>query len=364
MTMNVKKQVVFVVDDTPFNIDVIDAVLSDDYIVRSATCGETALNSIENDRPDLILLDVMMPGMDGHEVCKILKANDKTRDIPVIFLTSKSDAEDEAYGLELGAVDYISKPISAPILQARIKNQLTLHNALCQLEELNQSLERRVSEGVMQIERLDQLRRFFSPAVVNMLLTDQADGYLKARRREIVVVFLDLRGYTAFTEANEPDEVMRAIGEFHKAMGEIIMAYDGTLERFTGDGMMIFFNDPVEISDPALRAVRMAVDMQNSMVHVNEHWQRRGYELRMGIGIAQGLATIGAIGFEGRHDYSAIGSVVNLAARLCGEARGGKILCSEAVVMSLHGQAGATQIPDLNLKGYSQPIKAFEIGAI
>jgi class 3 adenylate cyclase len=355
------KQTILVIDDTPFNIDVIDAVLSDTYIVKSAESGEEALKVIAEQKPDLILLDVMMPDIDGYELCQRLKNDANTRDIPVIFLTAKTEVDDEFRGFELGAVDYITKPISAPILQARIQTQLALYNAKRQLEELNQSLEKRVSDGVEKIERLDRLKRFFSPAVANILLTDQAQSYLTARRREIVVVFLDLRGYTKFTEDHAPEVVMGVIGEFHNAMGDIIMAYDGTLERFTGDGMMIFFNDPVEIPDPALQAVNMAVAMQYRMVAVCEQWQEQGLDLSMSVGIAQGMATIGAIGFEGRRDYAALGRVTNLAARLCGEARGGQILCSEVVVSNLHGKVQATPIPDLTLKGFTQPIKAFEI---
>lgn len=361
LVQGVAKQTIFVVDDTPFDIDVIEAALSGAYIVRSAVDGETALQAIEKEKPDLILLDIMMPGLDGYQVCERLKADADTRDIPVIFLTGKSEPADEARGFGMGAADYIAKPVSVPILLARIRTHLALHTAVRRLEELNQSLEQHVAEGVARIERLDQLRRFFSPAVADILLTGQADVYLKARRREIVVVFLDLRGFTAFTESYGPDDVMRNLNEFYTAMGEIIIAYDGTVERFTGDGMMIFFNDPIEIPDPALRAVNMAVDMQARMAEIDVDWQQRGHDLRMGIGIAQGEATIGAIGFEGRHDYGAIGSVVNLAARLCGQAKGGQILCSGPVEANLQGKLKATPIPDLPLKGFAQPVKAFEI---
>ena len=357
----IMKQTILVVDDTSFNIDLIKAALSGIYFVEAAANGETALKIVEEKKPDLILLDIMMPEMDGYEVCKRLKANAATRDIPVIFLTAKSEVADETKGFELGAVDYITKPVSLPILRARVRTHLALYTAVRQLEEWNLSLERRVSEGIAKIERLDRLRRFFSPAVADALLADQAESYLKARRREIVVIFLDLRGYTAFTEANEPEEVMRVLGELHAGMGELIMAYNGTLERFTGDGMMVFFNAPVEIPDFVIRGVKMAIDMQARMTQIGGDWQRRGYDLAMGIGIAQGLATIGSIGFEGRRDYGAIGSVVNLAARLCSEAKGGQILCCELTRNNIHGQVRAVSVPDLILKGFVQPIKAFEI---
>ena len=361
LAQDIMKQTILVVDDTLFNIDLIKAALSGSYFIEAAVNGEMALKIVEDKKPDLILLDIMMPEMDGYEVCKRLKANAATRDIPVIFLTAKSEVADETKGFEHGAVDYITKPVSLPILRARVRTHLALYTAVRQLEEWNLSLERRVSEGIAKIERLDRMRRFFSPAVADALLADQAESYLRARRREIVVIFLDLRGYTAFTEANEPEEVMRVLGELHAGMGELIMAYNGTLERFTGDGMMVFFNAPVEIPDFVIRGVKMAIDMQARMTQIGGDWQRRGYDLAMGIGIAQGLATIGSIGFEGRRDYGAIGSVVNIAARLCGEAKGGQILCCELTMNNIRGQVKAVPVPDLILKGFAQPIKAFEI---
>lgn len=208
-------------------------------------------------------------------------------------------------------------------------------------------------------ERLSRLRRFFSPAVADKLVSDQAEDFMKPRRREIVVVFLDLRGYTAFTDTHEADEVMRVLGEFHEAMGEIIMAHGGTLERFAGDGLMIFFNDPIEIPDPAQQAVAMSVAMQKRFAELQTLWQSRGYTLAMGIGIAQGVATLGAIGFEGRRDYGAIGGVTNLAARLCGEAKGGQILVSEAVKNSMQISA-LRAIGKLALKGFAQEQEAYE----
>jgi class 3 adenylate cyclase len=230
------------------------------------------------------------------------------------------------------------------------------------LEEWNQSLERRVSEGIAHIERLDRLRRFFSPGVADLLLNSHTDDHLKAQRREIVVIFLDIRGYTEFTEAYEPEVVMRVLGEFHAAMGELVMAYDGTLERFTGDGMMIFFNAPIEIQNPALRAVNMAIDMQTKMAQLGaDYWLPRGHDLTMGIGIAQGVATIGAIGFEGRRDYGAIGRVTNLSARLCGKARGGQILCCEVIEANISGKVKTTPVPNVTLKGFDQQIKVFQI---
>jgi CheY-like chemotaxis protein len=354
-------QTVLAVDDTPDNLSLLTGLLKDTYKVKVANGGEKALKIAFSDNPpDLILLDIMMPEMDGYEVCRQLKAHPATRDIPVIFLTAKSEVEDERMGLELGAVDYLTKPVSPPLLMARVKNHLALRHQAQELERWNRTLEQRVATQLEEMERLGRLRRFFSPAVADVLLGSDPESHLMPRRREIVVVFLDLRGYTAFTEKHGPEEVMRVLGEFHAAMGELIMAYGGTLERFAGDGLMIFFNNPIEIESPAQTAMRMALDMQTRFKALRTVWAPRGYTLEMGIGIAQGIAIIGAIGFEGRRDYGAIGPVTNLAARLCGEAKGGTTLLSVLAAASA-GELTTRQVGDLVLKGFSAPVAAYEL---
>src|SRR5262245_17174608 len=324
---------ILIVDDAPANVQLLGEVLGPHYRTKAATSGERALRiAMSDEPPDLILLDVMMPGLSGHEVCERLKANQKTARIPVIFVTAMSEVDDETHGLALGAVDYITKPISPPIVLARIQTHLTLarqarelegavallERQAGELEQWNRSLETRVAAGVEELERLGRLRRFFYPSVAELILSGSTEDPLKTRRREIVVVFLDLRGFTAFAETSDPEDVMRVLGDYHAAMGELVMSHGATLERFTGDGMMIFFNDPVQIEAPAQSAVAMAIEMQRRFAQVSGGWRRLGIELSMGIGIAQGYATIGAIGFEGRRDYGAIGVVTNLAARLCG----------------------------------------------
>ena len=355
-----EKATILVVDDTPDNLSLMTELLKGDYKVKVANHGEKALKiAYAADPPDLILLDIMMPGMSGYEVCEQLKANPATRDIPIIFLTAMTGADDERKGIELGAVNYITKPFSPPIVLARVRNHVALHHQAQQLEEWNHTLEVRVADAVAKIEHLDRLRRFFSPAVADLLLSDDAKDPLRPRQKEIVVIFLDLRGYTAFTEAHGAVEVMRVLGEFHAAMGQLIMDYGGTLERFAGDGLMIFFNDPIEIPDPAGTALRMTIDMQASFRQLQTIWQTRNYTLMMGIGIAQGVATIGGIGFEGRRDYGAIGSVTNLAARLCGEAKGGQILMSGPVARSIGTNANIVSAGLLTLKGFPDPVEAF-----
>ncbi len=209
------------------------------------------------------------------------------------------------------------------------------------------------------VEQLGRLKRFFSPQLAELIVKGGADDPLKTHRREITVVFLDLRGFTAFAETSEPEEVMGVLREYHAEMGKLILAHEGTLERFTGDGMMIFFNDPVQVPNPAERAIRMAVTMRDRVADLVGKWRKRGYGLELGVGIAQGYATIGAIGFEGRSDYGAIGTVTNLAARLCGEARPGQILISLRVAGEVEELIETEEIGPLALKGFAKPVPAF-----
>ncbi len=355
------KQTILIVDDTPQNVELLGAALGADYRIKAATSGERALKICAETPPDLILLDIMMPGMSGYEVCERLKANPVTHAIPVIFVTAMGEVEDEKKGLEVGGVDYLTKPVNPPIVRARVKTHLTLYNQRRELTEWNRTLEQRVAEGVAEVERLGRLKRFFSPSVADLILAGNTEDPLKSHRREIAVVFLDLRGFTAFSETADPEEVMGMLAEYHAAMGELVMSHSGTLERFTGDGMMIFFNDPVLIENPAAKAVRMALDMQQRFATLEQAWRKRGYDLSMGIGIAQGYATIGAIGFEGRRDYGAIGNVCNLAARLCGEAKGGQILLSQRVQGSIEDIAKTEPVGELSLKGFHKPVKVFEV---
>ena len=365
-------ELVLIVDDTPTNIAVISGVLEDSFKIKVATNGETALGIAQAaDKPDLILLDVEMPGMDGYEVCRRLKANPVTCDIPTIFLTGRVEAADEQKGFEVGAVDYIHKPFSAPIVLARVKTHLALQHALrtvqaqsAKLAEWNAKLEERVNEQLGQLERLSQLKRFFSPQLVEAIMTGGADNPLITHRREVTVVFLDLRNFTPFAETSEPEEVMRVLREFHTEMGKLILEHEGTLERFTGDGMVILFNDPVVVPNPAERALRMAVAMRERVNEMSVVWRKHGYDLSLGIGIAQGYATIGAIGFEGRLDYGTVGAVTNLAARLCGEAQGGQILTNQKTLSEFEHLVEVEKIGELHLKGFARPISTFNITAL
>jgi class 3 adenylate cyclase len=218
-----------------------------------------------------------------------------------------------------------------------------------------------VAQQVSQLEQLGRLKRFFSPQLAELIVAGGADDPLKTHRREVAVVFLDLRGFTAFAETAEPEEVMGVLREYHAEMGRLILEHEGTLERFTGDGMMIFFNDPVEVPNAAERAIRMALAMRERVAAMAAAWRKRGWDLALGVGIAQGYATIGAIGFEGRLDYGAIGTVTNIAARLCGEAKGGQILVSARAAGAVEGLIEAEELAPLVLKGLARPVPAWSL---
>ena len=368
---------VLVVDDVALNVKLLaDLLAVKGYAVSTATSGPQALAKLESDAPDLVLLDVMMPGMSGYEVCAAIRANPAHAMLPVVLVTALDPAKERAKGLDAGADDFLSKPVNQAELLARVRSLLRIkalydegQRQKAELAAWNHTLEQRVAEGAAQLERAGRLKRFFSPALAELILAGGADDPLKSHRREITVVFLDLRGFTAFTETADPEEVMGVLGEYHAAMGRLILAHEGTLERFTGDGIMVFFNDPVPIADPAARAARMALAMQSDVALLAAGWKKRGYDLMMGVGIAQGFATIGGIGFEGRIDYGAIGTVTNLAARLCGEAAGGEVLVSQRVMGALDGalsgapSGGFRTEPagELALKGFARPVPAFRL---
>jgi class 3 adenylate cyclase len=353
---------ILVVDDTPSNVKLLADVLgARGYAVVTAATGEEALEMVERERPDLVLLDVMMPGMSGYDVCRKLRANPATTMLPVVMVTALDPGQERVKGIEAGADDFLTKPINQPEILARVRSLLRIKTLYDELTELNQTLEGRVRDQVAQLERLSRLKRFFSPALAEAIVSGGADDPLKSHRREIVVVFLDLRGFTAFAETSEPEEVMGVLREYHAAMGELILVHEGTLERFTGDGMMVFFNDPAPVPNPQERALRMALAMRGRVETLTGRWRKLGFDLHFGIGIAQGYATLGAIGFEGRWDYGAIGTVTNLAARLCGEARGGQILISRRFYTSVEDLVDVESLGELTLRGFAKPVTAFNV---
>jgi adenylate cyclase len=360
---------ILIVDDNPANVKILHTRLAaEGYEIVTATDGEAGLAMAHQQTPDLILLDVMMPKLDGFEMCRRLRAHPDFPFTPIILVTALADSKDVVAGLTAGGDEYLTKPVDHAALAARVRSMLRikdLHDKVealvAEVKEWNASLERRVAEQVAELERVGRLKRFFSPQLADLIVSGGAEDPLKSHRRDITVVFLDLRGFTAFAEIAEPEDVMGVLRSYHEATGKLILDYEGTLERFTGDGMMVFFNDPVPVPNPAERAVRMSLAIRDSVARMCEEWNKRGIELSLGIGIAQGYATIGAIGFEGRLDYGAIGTVTNLAARLCGEAAGGQILVSQRVHASVEGLAHAEPGETLALKGFQRPIVSYRV---
>jgi adenylate cyclase len=359
---------VLVVDDQPQNLRLLDAVLSPrGYRVVTAGSGAEALTALEAGDVDLVLLDIVMPGMDGHEVCKAIRANDATAFLPVVMVTASGEQE-KLNALESGADDFVTKPFNQAELLARVaglakvkRYHETVRRQADELAAWNRELEARVAAQVEELERVGRLRRFLSPQLAGLILDSGDESSLESHRREIVVVFCDLRGFTPFAESSEPEEVIGVLRELHAALGDLVFRFEGTLERFTGDGLMVFFNDPLPCEDAPQRAVRMAVAMRTRVRELSQGWSRRGHDLGFSLGIAQGYATLGRIGFEGRFDYAAIGSVTNLAARLCDEARPWQILTTQRVFSEVDDIAIGNPIHELELRGFSRPIKAYDI---
>ncbi|MBL0124887.1 MAG: response regulator [Betaproteobacteria bacterium] len=360
---------ILVVDDNAANVRLLSDLLAfHGYQVRTAHDGEGCLAAVAEKIPDLILLDVIMPGMDGFSVCRCLRGDPRHQMLPIVLVTSLDPHDERVKGLDAGADDFLSKPIHAPELLARVRSLLRVkylyEQVQAQARELaswNETLEARVADEVAKNARLARLKRFVSPQLADLIVAGGADDPLKSHRREIAVVFIDLRGFTAFAENTEPERVMSALHEFHTAMGRIVQRHAGTLERFTGDGMMVFFNDPVPIPEPAKRAVEMAREMRDAAGLLAANWRKHGFELGAGIGVAYGFATLGAIGFEDRIDYSAIGTVTNLAARLCSEAPAGEVYLSQRVHAEIDGQFKTESLGAISIRGLSRSQLAYRL---
>jgi len=359
---------ILIVDDSEANRDILSARLAPHgYELMQAADGEEALAAARQRGPDLILLDVMMPKIDGIEVCRRLKQDAELPFMPIILVTARADTRDVVTGLEAGADEYLTKPIDQSALVARVRSVLRLkelHDKVqAQARELadwNRTLEQRVTEQVAEIERMGRLKSFLAPQIAEIVLSS-GEELLDSHRRDVTVLFCDLRGFTAFAETAEPEEVLAVLREYHADLGGLIHKFEGTLHRFTGDGIMVLFNDPLPCVDPALRAVRLAVAMRDHVAALATNWRKLGHELGFGVGIAHGYATLGRIGCEGRFDYSATGSVVNLAARLCAEAKNGQILIDSKVFAAIEELAETEPVGELVLKGFHRPIQAFNV---
>jgi len=360
---------ILVVDDVPANVRLLEAILVPaGFAVSSASSGPEALELVAAELPDLVLLDVQMAGMNGYEVCRRIRENEETALIPVVMVTSH-DSEARIDGIRAGADDFVTKPFDQQELLLRVRSLVrikryhdTIRAQAAELAELNHTLEERVAQQVEELGRMTRLRRFLSPTLAEVVM-ERGETVLESHRRELAVLFADLRGWTDFSAATEPEEVMTVVGSYHTAMGELILRYEATVGWFAGDGLMVWFNDPIPCDDPAARAVRMAVEMRDAMSELTGSWRKRGHELDFSLGVALGYATIGRIGFEGRYDYGAVGSVLNLASRLCDAAQPGQIVVSQRVLAEVDEIVKAEPLGALTLKGFGKPLEAFAVTA-
>jgi len=353
---------ILVVDDDAGNREVLEELLRlRGYPVVTAASGPEALALVKKDPPDLVLLDVTMPGMSGYEVCEALRAEPATRLLPIVIVTALEGQEEKIRAIEAGADDFLNKPIGPTELIARVKSLLRIKELHDQLAEWGRNLEQRVEQQVEQLQRISRLKRYLAPQIADVIMQAGDERLLEGHRREISVVFCDLRAFTAFSETAEPEEVMAVLQEYHAVMGVLVFKFEGTVGHFAGDGMMVFFNDPIPRADHLERAVQMTLEMREGMQTLKTRWHKLGYNLDQGVGVAIGYATLGKIGFEGRLDYSAIGSVCNLSARLCVEAKGGQILIPHRVAALMEDVIETEPVGELTLKGFHKPVAAYNI---
>ncbi len=374
-TLDVTKSTILYAEDNQDLREHVRDLLLQRYNVFLAVDGSDALEKTRKYRPDLIVADQMMPRMSGRDLLQAIRGDAELNSIPVIFLTARVGTQARIETLDAGADDYLAKPFDEGELLARIQRLLRaraqereivqlnrkLETQAVQLTDWNRTLEQRVSDQLEELERVSRLKRFLAPQLAELIVSTGEERVLESHRREVTVVFCDLRGFTAFAETAEPEVVMGILREFHTAMGELIFQFEGTLEHFAGDGLMVFFNDPLPCPDPAARAVRMAVAMRRRVSELTKGWQKKGYQLDFGVGIGLGYATLGKIGFEGRFDYGAIGNVTNLASRLCDEARPGQILISQRVHAAVEDLVDTEPVGDLSLKGFLKPVRAVNV---
>jgi adenylate cyclase len=362
---------ILVVDDLAQNVRLLEAVLSPKgFRVAAASSGEQALDVLSKEHPDVVVLDILMPGMDGYEVCRRIRQDPGTAFLPVIMITASGE-EEKIRAIEAGADDFVSKPFDQAELLARVRSLVrirryhdTIEHQADELAGWNRELEQRVQDQIEQLERVSRLRRFLPAQLADLIISSGDESFLHGHRREITVVCCDLRGFTTFAETAEPEDVWEILGEYHGALGDLIDRFEGTLERFTGDGLVVFFNDPLPCDDAPLRSVRMALAMRQRVQELADGWQRRGYELAFGVGIAQGYATLGRIGFAGRFDYASVGSVTNLAARLCAEAAPWQILITQRVNAAAEDLIVSRLVGELSLRGFSKPVRAFDVSGL
>jgi class 3 adenylate cyclase len=336
--------------------------------VVQAGGGHEALAVAALEAPSLVLLDVLMPDLDGFEVCRRLRQLPGLRAVPIVMLTALDGTDHIVRGLEAGADDFVSKPFQPAELVARVRSLLRVKALFDEVERQrlalaswSAELESRVAAQVTEVSRLSRLKRFFSPALAERLLAEGGDALLTSHRREITVLMCDLRGFTAFAERAAPERVMACLSAFHAHMGALVFAHGGTLERFTGDGLMVFFNDPDPQPDHSARAIALARAMLDAAAALRQDWMQHDGPDGLAIGIARGPATLGAVGHEARIDYAAIGHVTNLAARLVAEAPAAAVWADEAVADAVATAERFDPLPPLTLKGFVGPVRALSL---
>ncbi|MFI5255549.1 MAG: adenylate/guanylate cyclase domain-containing protein [Candidatus Limnocylindrales bacterium] len=346
---------ILVVDDTKLNRSILARALENQgHEVVEAEDGRQAMAMLEKDDAagvDVVLLDLEMPEMDGYETLRRIKAADALRHLPVIVISAVDELDSVVRCIEMGAADYLPKPFNAAILHARLSTSL----AAKRLRDLE-----RAYLGTIDRQR-SELARFLSPQVAELVSSPDGEALLSGHRRIVTAVFTDLRGFTSFAETAEPEELLDMLRGYHAEMGRLVVEHGGTLEHFAGDGILVFFNDPVAQADHAGRAVRMAVAMRDRFDALQGAWRKQGYQLGFGVGMAVGHATLGRIGFEGRYDYAAIGTVVIMASRLCSEAKAGQILLNQRAFAAVEELVRGESVGELTLKGFSRPVEAFNI---
>ncbi len=376
LVMEEYRKILVVEDDDHFGPMVVELLELDTFRAEWQKDSRLAVEQAAIGGYAAVLLDIGMPYLDGFQLCRLLKSDPRTCDLPVIIVTGWNDVSHIVHGFKSGADDYVGKPIRQEELYARLKAHIRLADyrkqlsslvqqlseANSRLHELNSRLDRQVALKVSEVERLNRLRRYLSPQVAEKIV-EHAESKLADHEREITVAFFDLRGFTPFCLRNPLSVTMSILREYHQAVGPAIFHHEGTLERFAGDGFMVYFGDPQPTPDHAAKAVRLAVEIMGLFRRLQTRWEQMGHTLGLGAGIASGVAFLGNIGFSHRLDYAAIGPVTNLAARLCAQARPGQILISERTRELLDNKDSSTLEPlgAISLKGFAQAEKVYAV---
>ena len=344
-----EKATILVVDDTPENIDVLAGLLSEEYSIRVAMNGEKALElAAQQPVPDLILLDVMMPGMDGYEVCRRLKADPATAGIPVIFATAKTEVDDETKGFETGAVDYLTKPISPPIVLARVKTHIALKQASERIEGFSKKLS-----------------RYLSPQIYQSIFEGKQDASIGTSRKKLTIFFSDIVGFSSQTDSMEPEDLAFLLNSYLNRMAQTVLKHGGTLDKFIGDAVLVFFGDPESrgVKEDAVACVGMALEMKTVIEQLKGEWANAGissqFEIRMGI--TSGYCNVGNFGSDERMDYTIIGNQVNLASRLESNASAGEILISQETHTLVQDAFRCIPMTPINAKGFPEPVPVFQV---